>query len=280
MASALAQQAVVDNVQGGKPQRIVSLGLCTDQLLLMMVDHTRIAAITKDSKDPFISYMAAQTADVENHNTTAEDIIRHQPDLVVSTSFGSPDTIRILKRLGYRVEVIPLPTKVDDIYPLLRQFGAWLGENEKAEAMVSSVRQRIAATEATLANVPAETAVMYSPNGLVIGGDTLEDDILHRAGYRNLAAEAGIKFFQAISLETLMLWKPEKILLENGVNNRDSLAHAYIYHPAIRDLVGAGNTVEMPPHLRDCFGPMTADFIAYLATKHTPALASTGGALP
>jgi iron complex transport system substrate-binding protein len=180
-----------------------------------------------------------------------------------------------LKQLGYRVEILESPTLVDDMYPLLDEFGGWLGETEKTESMVTSIKQSIASAERSIASVPTETAVMYSPNGLVVGGDTLENDILKKAGYRNVAAEAGIKFFQTISLETLLTWKPQKILLENGVNNRDSLAHGYIYHPAIRDLVGSGNTVEMPPRLRDCFGPQTAEFIAYLASQHT---VTAGGA--
>lgn len=251
-----------------KPQRIVSLGLCTDQLLLMLADHKRIAAITQDGKNSYISYMAVQAQDVAAHNATAEDIIRYQPDLVVSTRFGSPDTVRILRQLGYRVEILSSPKNIDEMYPLLRQFGLWLGETGNTEAMVQSIQQRIAVTQQQQSGKVPETAVMYSPNGFVIGGNTLEDDVLRHAGYRNLAAEAGVEFFKAISMETLMVWKPQKILLENGVNNRDSLAHAYIYHPAIRDLVGAENTVEMPPKLRDCFGPMTADFTDYLAAQH------------
>ncbi len=253
-----------------KPQRIVSLGLCTDQLLLDMVDHTRIAAITPEGKNPFVSYRAANTNDVVIHNATAEDIIRHRPDLIVSTTFGSPDTVRILKHLGYRVEVLPLPRSIAEIYPLLQTLGQWVGEPERAAQIADDLKNRLAAIQQSLAGVPAERAVIYSPNGFVIGSGTLEDDVLRLAGYRNIAAEAGIELFRAISLETLITWQPQRILLENGVNNRDSLAHTYIYHPALRHLVGPGHSVEMPAHLRDCYGPVTADFIAYLAAQRTP----------
>lgn len=263
-----------------KPQHIVSLGLCTDQLLLDLVDHSRIAAITPEGKNPFVSYRAANTADVAAHNATAEDIIRHNPDLIISTTFGSPDTVRILRHLGYRVEVLPLPNSVDDIYPLLAMLGQWLGEPVRAAQMAAALQDDIARIQQAVATTPQERAVIYSPNGFVIGSGTLEDDVLRLAGYRNIAAEEGISLFRAISIETLIAWQPQRILLENGVNNRDSLAHMYIYHPAIRDLVGVGHSVEMPAHLRDCYGPVTADFIAYLAAQHAPLTTGSKSATP
>ena len=95
-----------------KPQRIVSLGLCTDQLALLMLERTRIASLTHEATNAESSYMAAEAQGITQHNATAEDIIRFQPDLVISTTFGSPDTVRILKQLGYRVELLPLPQNV------------------------------------------------------------------------------------------------------------------------------------------------------------------------
>jgi iron complex transport system substrate-binding protein len=250
-----------------KPQRIVSLGLCTDQLALLMLERTRIASLTHEATNAESSYMAAEAQGITQHNATAEDIIRFQPDLVISTTFGSPDTVRILKQLGYRVELLPLPQNVEEVYSGLRLAGQWFGEPEKAEALIEKTRNNIADTQQRYANKPTQTIAIFSPNGYSIGAGTLENDFLIQAGYRNIAAENGIKNFQQISLETLLLWQPDKLLIDNHVYNRKSLAQAQLDHPALKRLVSSDNILFIPPRLRACPGPMTADVIEYLASK-------------
>lgn len=248
-----------------KPQRIASLGLCTDQILLMLVDRSRIVTINHQAANPVVSYMADAVGDIPLNHGSAEEIIPFKPDLIISTNFASPDAARMLKTLGYRVEQMPLPTSVEGIRDMLRLAGTWFGEEAKAQAMIAAMDQRILDAQIRNKNKPALRAIIYSPNGYTIGDNTLENDILQQAGYRNLAAEMGIQHFQQISLETLATTRPDRILIDNYTYNQNSLAYGYINHPVLRRMIPAENRMYVPSQLRDCAGPQAADEIAWLA---------------
>lgn len=261
----VAHSTRADTEAAKKPQRIASLGLCTDQILLMMVDASRIATVNHQAIDPVASYMAKAVGNIPLNYGSAEEIIPLHPDLVISTSFGAPDAVRILKKLGYRVELMPLPTSVDGIRKMLLLVGQWLGETEKAKTLVAEMDKKIADAQARNQGKHSPRAIIYSPNGYTIGSDTLENDILLQAGYRNLAAEMGMQRFQQISLETLVTTQPDRILIDNYAYNPHSLAYSYINHPVVRQMIPFENRMYVPSQLRDCAGPQVADEIAWLA---------------
>jgi iron complex transport system substrate-binding protein len=191
----VAHSAEADTENEKKPQRIASLGLCTDQILLMMVDASRIATINHQAIDPVASYMAKAAGNIPLNYGSAEEIIPLHPDLVISTNFGSPDTVRILKKLGYRVELMPLPTSIEGIREMLLLVGQWFGETEKAKTLIAEMDKKITDAQARNQHKPSPRAIIYSPNGYTIGSNTVENDILQKAGYRNLAAEMGVATF-------------------------------------------------------------------------------------
>lgn len=249
----------------GKPVRIASLGLCTDQILLLLAERNHIATITHNAANPVVSYMAADIGDIPLNHATAEEIIPYQPDLVISTAFASPEAVRMLKLLGYRVELLPLPTTVAGIREMLLLAGGWFGETAKAQQLIQAMDKGIAEAQARNRHKPQPRAIIYSPNGYTIGSDTLEHDVLRLAGYRNLAADMGIRDFQQISLETLVTTRPERILIDNSAYNQNSLAYTYVNHPVVQHLIPQESRMYVPARLRDCAGPQVAEEIAWLA---------------
>lgn len=252
-------------VMAEKPQRIVSAGLCADQLLLQMVDRRRIASLSRDAVDPTMSYMADQVGDIPLNQSSAEEIIRFQPDLILASAYGAPDTVRLLRQLGYPVKIVPLPHSIAETYAMLRQVGEWVGDVSRAERLVVAMQDEIATLQQRYADKPEKNVIVYSPNGYTIGAGTLESDMMRLAGLRNLAEEIGIKSFQKISLEQLIAADPEILLIDNYVYNRNSLAHQYIDHPVLTKMLSRQRQLFIPSTLRTCAGPMTVDAIRYLA---------------
>lgn len=249
----------------GAPQRIVSLGLCTDQLLLQMVERRRIASLTSKSIDPLMSYMAEAVGDIPLNDARVEEIIPYRPDLIIGSAYSARDTVRMLKQLGYPVKTLPLPESVAEIYEMLRQVGEWLDESDKAEQMVRSMQQSLTDLRLRVADRPEKSVIVYSPNGYTIGDHTLENDVMRQAGLRNLSAEMGVRGFQKISLEQLIAADPDILLIDNHVYNRNSLAHQYINHPVLAKMLPREQQLFIPSRLRSCGGTMTVEAIAYLA---------------
>ena len=251
----------------GPPQRIVSMSLCTDQLLLMMVERERIAAVTSSAVRTEESYMAAAVGDISLHHSGVEEVIALKPDLIVGGTFAAQGSARLLRELGYRVELAEPPTSLAEVRQLVSTFGEWTGSEEKAQNMLEDMDRRLQDIQQRYAAKPVRSILVYSPNGYTIGAGTLEDDIFRVAGFRNLAAEQGIRGFQTLSLEQLIALQPDFLQIDNHLHSQNSLASAAINHPVLKAMLPEERRLYMPTTLRDCAGPMVVDAIEYLASR-------------
>ncbi len=255
------------SVLAERPQRIVSLGLCTDQLALLLADRAQIASLSTWAKDEEMSYMIDEVGDLPLNNGSVEEVVRYAPDLVVTSQFAAWDTAKFLRQLGYRVEQLPQARSVDDIYRVLELFGEWSGNPQRAAEMIARMRARLDDIRSRYAGRPTRTIVSYAPNGFTIGANTLEHDVFTHAGYRNLAAEMGIEGFQQIPLEQLVAADPDVLQIDRALSRPDSMATAYVSHPVLDKLAAEREALDIPLRLRICAGPMIAEAIEMMSAR-------------
>jgi len=122
--------------QKGAPKNIVSLSLCTDQLLLMLVPRQHIASVTRGAIDPHLSYMAAAADGLVLNSGGIEEVLPLKPDLIVGSAFASRDAVRFLRYLGYPVKLIGLPQSIAEIREMVLNFGSWVGYPSRAKQLV------------------------------------------------------------------------------------------------------------------------------------------------
>jgi len=252
---------------GNRPQRIVSIGLCTDQLLLLLADREQIASLSSWVVDPDMSYMIDAVGDIPLNDSSIEQIIQYKPDLVVANRFAAWDTAKFLGQFGYNVKQIPLAESIADIYDLLRQFGEWTGNQQRADHLVEQMQQHLRDIKKRYAGRPQKTVIIYSPNGFTIGANTLENDLFLHAGYRNLSAEMGIVGFQPISLENLIAADPDVLQIDRNLSRYDSLATAYVGHPVLEKMIRQRENLDIPTRLRICAGPMITEAVEQMAAQ-------------
>lgn len=241
-------------------QRIASLNLCLDQLLLAWVPRQQIASVTYLSTDPQLSTIAAQLDGIHINHGLAEELIPLQPDLIVAGEFGAGDAVRLLQHFDYRVERIALPRTLDDIIVHMEALSELVGAQAQAAVMIDELREELAALDAQ--PVTEKTAaIWYSPNGIVAGRATLEHELMERAGFRNLAAEQGVVSFAQMDLEQLVAAQPEVLIVEGGYVQAFSVAREYLEHPA---LLRSSRMIELPAALSVCSAPVVADVLRVL----------------
>ena len=226
--------------QASVPQRIVSLSLCTDQLLLMLAPRQHIVSLTRGAVDP---------------------------DLIVGSAFASRDAVHFLRQLGYPVKLIGLPVSIAEIRDLLLAFGEWVGSPERAEQVVRKMDWQLANLNPQQDRVK-KTALIYSSNGYTIGSGTLENVMLNAAGFHNLAVDMGVVGFEQITLERVVAAQPAFLFIENHIDNSDSLASQYVNHPVLDKMLLSKQREFIPSRLRACAGPMVVEAINYLSENH------------
>lgn len=251
---------------GAPPQRIASLNLCTDQLLLMLVPRARIASVTDWARKPESSYMAAAARTVPTNGGLVEAVLPQHPDLILAGTFTDVTLVQLLRKLGYRVEVVAVPQNLAEARSHILHFGELVGAEAAARELVADMDARLQRIAPPPATKPL--AAVYAPNGITVGRGTVLAEILERAGWRNLGSEQNVEGYGQLSLEQLLVAQPQLIVLDVTADaNGGSIAHGYLEHPALAALSRRAQTVVMPPSLSECVGPMTVDAIELLAAR-------------
>jgi iron complex transport system substrate-binding protein len=112
--------------------------------------------------------------------------------------------------------------------------------------------------------VHAPATVVVRPGGFTVGEHSLADELMKLAGVRNVAAEQGLDRWGSLSMETLLVSRPELIVLTGYRTAQPSLANAVLAHPALRILRESQRTATVPAPYWDCGLPQSLDAAALL----------------
>jgi iron complex transport system substrate-binding protein len=251
------------------PQRIVSLNLCADQLVVLLAEPSRIAALSKLARDRQLSYVARQAENFPSAQPNAESVLAYRPDLVLAGKLAAAPTVNFLKSKGVPVLQISLLSSFDGIREQTRSVGKALGAEARAEQLIAVMDKILAAEDAS--DIPATrrpVALSWQPGGFTAGSGTLMDAVLRAAGYDNLATLRGLKGYGFLTLETVAAGRPDLLIADTDLPDPPSLRQALLAHPVLSPARGGvGARIAAPPALTACAGPFTAEAVALLRAK-------------
>lgn len=242
--------------------RIASINLCADQLLLTLADTHQIVALTTLSQQPGGSRYWQAAANYPTTRGHAEDILPLEPDLVIAGAYTSTYTIALLRAAGLRVEQLPIADSLAQVFENIRQVGTWLDREPRTQALIDTLQQRLDALPAPPAVRPR--AALYDPNGYTAGNATLRGEQLERAGWHNVAADAGIEHYGSLSLEMLLALQPDAIIESPYSPGTWSRAQQLARHPALSDRGLAPQRIELASHDTICGGPWSVAVVETL----------------
>jgi iron complex transport system substrate-binding protein len=245
------------------PQRIVSLNLCTDELLLRLVEPSRIVSVTWLARDAGASNVAERAAQVPVNHGSAEEVIPSAPDLVLIGEYTTPTASALLRRTGFRVEMLPIVRSLEDADRRIREFGSMVGAQPQADALADSIR-------AALAQHPAPQgerrprALVLNPNGFTAGPDTLADAVIAQAGLFNVARTLGPGHYGQLPLEKVAALDVEVLIISANERRGASLSTDLLHHPLLRHLTSKMEIIRIPDRWWGCAGPNLAEAVAAL----------------
>jgi iron complex transport system substrate-binding protein len=169
---ALVSDSLAGAGSNSKPQRIVSLNLCIDQILLDLVPRERIGGVSFLAADPSMSLVANEAQGLLTVRGSAEEILALDPDLVLAGEYTTAATVDLLRRLGQRVEVVPMATSFAQIRDVVLLMGQLTGEEQRAQTLMSDFDTRLAEVKARAvvrSQAPRPRAVAMQVNSLASG---------------------------------------------------------------------------------------------------------------
>lgn len=215
------------------PQRIVSINLCADQLVLALADRGQIAGLTKNATDIEMSGEAAKAAGIPLLSNSAEQILAIEPDLIVGMPASRSAALRALPRQDYPLLDLATANTLDEIYTSIRETAAAVGHPERGSALIARMQGELAGLPK-----PGEgrVAAYYQRRGYMTGTGTLIDELMGRVGLVNLAGKLGKPPLSQLSLEEMVAAQPDFLIVESATDVVTDQGSEMLHHPAIKDI--------------------------------------------
>ena len=201
-----------------KPHRIVSLTYGTDEMLFALVKPERIAAISKWSDYPEISFLSkTETSQVTNRvEPNTESIMQYKPGLVLVSVSTGMDAAHILEDMGIPVYVTSSPKSIQELQEKILGVAKVVGEEPQGKYVIEQMNKRLSVLEEKLHTITAEkqkVCVAFGFTGAIGRKGYLMDNMMRLAHLRNGSAEAGLEQGNVISKEQVIAKNPDVIFL-------------------------------------------------------------------
>lgn len=210
------------------PVRVMSLNICTDQLLLALAPERRIASITFMAREQVPLRHWPQAARIRVNYGSAEEILAASPDLVLAGPFLPPLTRKVLASRGVPVVEVPLAENFDQIRAVTRQVAAALHAEARGEVLVAHMNEDLR-TAAKLKPVKPIRVAQWGNGGYVPGNNGLFGAMLGAIGAVSIAD--GASFYD---VEALIAGQPEALIYTDTYAGMATLRADQDDHPALK----------------------------------------------
>ena len=263
---AVATLALPGALSAANLPRIVSMNVCSDQLLLTLADPEQILGLSRFSRDGWQSWAADRARRYPVLSGGAEDVLVAKPDIVVASLFDKRSTRELLKANGLHLAEFTVPRTLDEVKDQIREMGEVVQHPDRARAEIARLdaaiaRAREAATDKHYRVLP------LSRRGLVSGRDSLVSSLLTETGLLNPAGELGVAFGGFASLEAIISLKPDFILVSEAGDRAEDDGRAFLLHPALERFYPPEKRIVIPERLTVCGGVMLAEALDVLTAE-------------
>jgi iron complex transport system substrate-binding protein len=215
------------------PQRIVSINLCADQLVLALADRGQIAGLTKNATDTEMSGEAAKAHGIPLLSNSAEQILAIEPDLIVGMPASRSAALRALPEQSYPLLDLDTANTLDEIYVSIRQTAVAVGHPARGDALIARMQGELAGLSKP---GKGRVAAYYQRRGYMTGTGTLIDELMGRVGLVNLAGKLGKPPLSQLSLEEMVAARPDYLIVESATDKVTDQGSEMLHHPALNDI--------------------------------------------
>jgi iron complex transport system substrate-binding protein len=242
------------------PQRIVSLDMCADQMVLRLADRSQIAALSTEVDRAYVSAGPA-AAGLTRVRPRTEDVLALRPDLIVRGYGGGARAAEAFSRAGVAVHQLDFPDDLAGVRVNVAKAAAAIGQDARGAALLNDFDRRV--TRARSARPVRLRALYVTAGGATTGPGSLVDAMLSAAGLANTETGAG---WRDLPLERLSRDAPDLIAAAYfGQRHSDTFIWSSARHPLARRLLADRPVAWLSGGATACGGLETIDAIETLA---------------
>ena len=223
------------------PQRIVSVSISSDEILLALVPPSRLAAVTYLADDPGISNVTAPVKSIAGRvrSVTPEALLKLNPDLIVAPDYVKPDMVKTFRDVGIPLYVYHTDTNIREVEETIRALGTLVQEPDKANRLVLTMEQRLQAVQKRVADIPAarrKRVAYYGAGGFYYMPKSSFQDICRKAGGADVTEDLSYDKPGILPQEILVDLNPDVFMITawnyDGNHDPDKMARELLANPA------------------------------------------------
>ncbi len=236
-------------------QKIISLNLCTDILLIQLAAKSQQLSLTHLVKDMSSHLSIPKTA--QFNRGLVEEVILFQPDISIVHTFTNHTTVQRLQKLKIPMLKLKAAQKIEDIYYNLNQVGQAIGRETEARQVIQNMQTQLQ----TMPQLQQQSVLIFYPNGFTVGQQTLVHQIVARLNLHNVVQD--IQFWGKISLEQILYYHPKFIILSTENTDKPALATRLLRHKILQNI----NQIEVNNHFWQCGSPLILQAMQHISQK-------------
>lgn len=260
------------------PQKIASKTLFTDEILLELIEPSRLTSLTDIAGDPNFSNIADQLPDdVQRLKLNVESIVNNYPDLVFAANWSDAGIIKQLQQAGINVYLVNTLFTIDAIQAEIQKIGRLINAGDSAENLVADMTSKLN-TLAERRQAIADrnlVALDYNSWGSSSGIDSTWQAVMDAAGLINGAQqyEQGAFGQVTMSKELIVDANPDILFLSGWIYGESDAADNFyqqvIDDPALKNVraIQTGRVYRVPEHLRGTYSQYIADTIEFVISQ-------------
>ena len=233
--------------EGKKFNRIASLTLSGDEMILRLVDHGRIVGLCGQiNEEPDMSHVEEEAKKFPKIESNIETMIELEPDLVVTADWMKKEILLQIQETGANVYTYKTPKNFKEQKELIKELAVLVGEEEKGEEIVKNMETRLSILQKQIHDgYKGEKLriLLYTSYENTSGKGTTFDDMVSLIGGINAASEAEIIGSQKISKEKVIELNPDVIIIPiwKGHINSEGFSEFVMNDPSYEDVKAVKN---------------------------------------
>ena len=234
-------------IQAKKYNRIVSLTLSGDEMLLGLVPENRIAGLSgKINEDKEISNIVDKAKKFPKVEGNEEVLMSLEPDLIIVADWLSKRITDIGAITGAKVYFYKMPNSYEEQKKLIRDLANLVEEKENGEKLIKNMDNRLKVLQNKIAKNykgAKPKILMYTSFGTTSGKNTTFNDMVKLINGVNVVAEAGIDGFKDISKEKIIELNPDIIIvpIAKKYDNINKISKLFFEDPSFKNVKAIKN---------------------------------------
>jgi iron complex transport system substrate-binding protein len=267
LTNEIGETFVVDS----KPVKISSKMLFTDELLIELVEPSRLSSLTNLASDITFSNVTNRVPEgVALLDMNVEQIIANQPDIVFAANWTDAGKVSQLRNAGISVYLIDTPYTFEGVQQQILKIGQIVGESAKAAEIIKKMDDKL--SENLIIPRQTKTGIDYNSWGASSTKSSTWHSILTQAHVTNLVADyESDQYGQAkMSKELVVQLNPQLLFIPGWIYGDETAASDFekqvLSDPALSmvEAVKTNNVIAIPERLRGTYSQYIADTIIYV----------------